>query len=166
MRLLSNALSFLPRMSKHPGIGKKKFNKRRARAGVGRLSVGSSHRLQRRMVASPFRRERGRARVYSGHIRREPAPAGLGPLTLILSPWSRGEARKATPSVSAHCFQFQEADNGDDFGRGNDVPLAACIECSRPCRWGIATDSYSARDHAFMIKTHPAPLTLGVGSSI
>jgi len=41
-------------------------------------------------VASPFARERGRVRVVDGNVRGPEAK----PLTLILSPCSRGEAKK------------------------------------------------------------------------
>jgi hypothetical protein len=114
------------------------------------------------MVASPFPKGEG-----EGLFRAHPALAGtcwprtphLNPLPLV-----EGRGEKGHTECARALFQLQEAHNGDDFGRGDDVPLAACIESSRPCRWGIPTDGYSAGDHAFMIKTHPAPLTLGVGS--
>jgi hypothetical protein len=41
-------------------------------------------------VASPFARERGRVRVAPSEI---VLPGGLEPLTLILSPWPRREAK-------------------------------------------------------------------------
>jgi len=47
--------------------------------------------MARTRVASPFARERGRVRVAPSEIVQA---GGLEPLTLILSPWPRGEAKQ------------------------------------------------------------------------
>jgi hypothetical protein len=59
-------------------------------------------------AASPFARKRERVRVFSWII-----PKALDvqkPLTLILSPSSRGEAKKATPNRAGISQQFAEHD--------------------------------------------------------